>query len=172
MPGDVVTTPGRLPEVCAKHGRPASRRVKLALQSRTRISGSRALSGNVLSVGNRLGQWAQQVRITYVRDWPLCRRCALRRTTLLTTSVIMFWGGIVLLVGGFVARLVIGHASPALGMPVMLGFGLPLGAVVPFAIGSLPRLTRARTSSDGESVLVESPHAAFAARIAAHDDSQ
>lgn len=172
LPGDVVTSPGQLPDVCVKHGRPAAQRVDFAMQSRTRISGSRALSGNVLSTGNRLGQWAQQVRITHVRGWPLCRRCALRRAVLMTLSNVLFWGGLVLLAGSILGAILLepGQGKQTLLAPALLGFGLPLVAVVPFVAGSLPRLTHARTSSDGESVLIESPHPAFAEQITEHDD--
>lgn len=172
VPGGVVTSPGRLPGVCVKHGLPAVRRADFALQSRTHISGSRALSGNLFSVGNRLGQWAQQVQITHVRGWPLCRRCSVRRTGSLTAASIIFWGGLGLLVTAFVARALVGHNTVVLGIAVFLGFALPLLAVVPFVFGSLPRLTQARTSADGDSVLIDTPHARFAEQMAKHDDPQ
>lgn len=165
IPSTMVTTPGSLPDVCARHGRSTARRVDFALQSRTQISGSRALSGNVLSMGNRLGQWAQQVRVTHVRGWPLCPTCTARRRVFFWCSFVMFWGGLTALAVSLVIRLVAGEPTSALLVPALLGFGLPVLAVIPFVQGSLPRITLARTSSDGTAVVIDKPHPTFAAQL-------
>ncbi|MGW1678017.1 hypothetical protein [Saccharopolyspora sp. NPDC002376] len=45
------------------------------------------------------------------------------------------------------------------------GFFSALVSAVPFVAGSLARITRARTSDDGQFVVVEDPHPGFAAQI-------
>lgn len=54
-----------------------------------------------------------------------------------------------------------------LGGVAFAGFALLPLAAFPFSLGSLPRLTGARTSPDGAAVIIEAPTEAFAAELPA-----
>lgn len=162
LPVDVVRTPGALPPYCSRHGAPAARRVDFVLQSRVKVDGNRALSGNVLSTTDRLAQRGAKVRVSDVRGWPLCGACVRVRTVGLALAVVLFWGGLLAFAGALIAGLV-GDVPSALAVVAVLGFVAMV--VSPFALhlGALGRIVRARVSDDGQSVVVESPSAAFAA---------
>ncbi|GAB2659330.1 hypothetical protein GCM10027271_17520 [Saccharopolyspora gloriosae] len=170
VPAQVAETPGALPGCCARHGRNSARSVDFALQSRAEPQGSRAMSANPLGVAGRLGERAQKVRITRVRDWPLCTTCARQRTAGLVLANALFWGGVVLIAGALAARLITGVQSPALGAALLGGFFAAIVSVVPFVLGSLPRITGARTSEDGSEVVLTAPHPAFVTALRTADD--
>ncbi|GAA4889952.1 hypothetical protein [Saccharopolyspora cebuensis] len=166
IPAALAGSPGGLPARCVRHGAQRARSVDFALQSKVEVQGSRLLSGNLLGAAGRIGERARAVRVTQVRGWPLCRACARRRALLFGASLVAFWGGAVLLVGALVGRWVTGQPSGVLGAALVLGFFAMLAAAVPFALGSLPRVTRARTSADGSEVVISDPHPAFVAALA------
>lgn len=94
----------------------------------------------------------------------MCRTCARARAGWLTVASIVFFGGLLALVGslvvGLVASGVQAFAAVAIG-----GFILMPLAAIPFARGSLSRLVGARTSPDGASVLLHNPSNAFLAEL-------
>ncbi|GAA3365687.1 hypothetical protein GCM10020366_66580 [Saccharopolyspora gregorii] len=141
------------------------RAVDFALQSRAEPGSGRLMSANPLGMAGRLGERAQRVRITRVRGWPLCRACAWRRTTGLVLANAMFWGGLAAIAGALVVRVSAGAQSSALGALLLVGFFAALASVLPFAFGSLARVSGARTSEDGAEVVVDDPHPEFAAAL-------
>ncbi|GAA4613593.1 hypothetical protein GCM10023108_14780 [Saccharopolyspora hordei] len=164
IPVDTATTPGGLPQCCAAHGRVAVRQVDFALQSRVQVDGNRVLSSSLLGVADRIGERARRVKVARVRGWPLCRGCARRRSVLFGLSQLLFWGGLASIAAALLVRLIGGVQATFLGVLAFGGFIVALASVVPFVAGSLPRITRARTSDDGGSVIVEDPHPAFVAQ--------
>ncbi|MCX2732122.1 hypothetical protein OOZ19_17935 [Saccharopolyspora sp. NFXS83] len=167
MPAQIAETPGALPGCCARHGQDSARSVDFSLQSRAEPQGGRVMCANPLGVAGRLGERARQVRITRVRGWPLCAACVRRRTTGLVLANVLFWGGLALIAGALAARLITGVQSPALGAALLGGFLAALVSVVPFVLGSLPRITGARTSEDGAEVALSAPHPAFVSALRA-----
>ncbi|PRW62495.1 hypothetical protein [Actinopolyspora mortivallis] len=159
-------TPERLPGVCSRHGAPCTRRIDFALQSRVEVSGSRVLGGgNVLGLFGRFGERARRVAVVGVRGWPLCRRCRAMRLRWFGTAQVLFWGGLLAVLGGVLGRVVTGQTAAAFGVSLLGGFAAMLLAAVPFSLGGVPRVVRARAAGDGTRVLVDRPHPEFAARL-------
>ncbi|MFC6018556.1 hypothetical protein ACFP2T_20395 [Plantactinospora solaniradicis] len=161
-----------MPQVdrCARHGLPSARRVDFALQSRPKLTESNpALGGNVLATAGRVGEHAGKVRVTRIAGWPLCARCVRTRRWWLLVASVCFWGGLALLAGAIVARIVAGQ-SAVLGIPMIGGIVLAIASPAPFVLASLPRITKARTSDDGGAVLVRDAHPEFAAQVRATVD--
>lgn len=73
----------------------------------------------------------------------------------------MFWGGGALIGAALLARVVTGEQSLVLGGVFVGGLLAASASVIPFVLGSLPRIVQARTSDDGTFVIVENPHPAF-----------
>lgn len=167
LPADFVQRPGKLPNHCSRHGRPAVRRVDFALQSKVDIEGSRlgTVAGTgVVGMAERLGQHAKKVRVIHIKGWPLCRRCARTRASWLTLASVVFFGGLATFVGSLIVGLV-SDGVQALAAVAVAGVVLMPLAAFPFAYGSLGNLVGARTSSDGALVLVHDPSHAFLAEL-------
>lgn len=166
IPAETVDAVTPRLDCCARHGRSPAKRLGFALQSRPRLDGNRALTGNVAATAGRLGDHAGKVRVTRITDWPLCPSCLATRGIWLTVAAICFWGGLALLAGAIVARVAADGPSAALGVPMFTGIALAIVSPAPFVLGSIPRIINARTSDDGSAVVVRDPHPRFAA--AAH----
>ncbi|WP_246300417.1 hypothetical protein [Actinopolyspora biskrensis] len=161
-----LCVPESLPGVCSWHGAPCTRRIDFALQSRVEVSGNRVLGGgNVLGLFGRLGERAGKVVVTRVRGWPLCPKCLVRRLVWFGAAQVLFWGGLLAVLAAVAARVVTGETAAVFGAALLGGFAAMLLAAVPFSMGGVPRVVRARTSEGGESVLVDRPHPAFAAEV-------
>lgn len=114
---------------------------------------------------NRAEEYTSQVKITRVRDWPLCADCVRTHTTGLVLASVMFCSGLAAVVISFIAATVTDGTQPSLAVPLLGGFAAMLLAVLPLRWGSLPRLTRAWTTDDGAAVRVDDPHPEFAAGL-------
>lgn len=141
------------------------RRVDFAVQSRVRVDGDRLLSSSPLGVADRIGERARRVEVARARSWPLCRSCARRRSVLFGLAQVLFWGGLASTAAALLIRLIGGEQAAFLGVLLLGGFFAVLASVAPFVAGSLPRITRARTSDDGGCVIVENPHPTFAEQV-------
>lgn len=160
LPAELVEQ-GDLPSSCTRHGRPAARRVDFALQSKTKPTGARL---NVIGVADRLSEHVMSVQVTRVKHWPLCRRCVRTRTSWLAGSAGLLLGGLAAISGSLIALAFAGNRA-LLGLVFLLGFLAIVAAPYLFYLGSLPRLTRARTSSNGTSVEVTNPSHEFRASL-------
>lgn len=167
LPVGLVEQPGQLPRHCSRHGLPAVLQRDFLLQSQVKIEGNRFLQvggRGALGIADRLAQHGKKVRVAHVKDWPLCRKCIRARTWWLAVAFVLSFGGLAALVGS----LVVGALTD--GMPWLAGVAaggfilMPLSAF-PFVLGSLPRLTGARTAPDGASVIIENPSDAFIAEL-------
>jgi hypothetical protein len=168
LPVQFVGLPGNLPRSCARHGLPAVRGKDFALQSKVTIEGNRFMQVGgmgVLGTAERLGQYRKKVRVTDVKGWPLCSKCTRTRAWWLVAASAMFFGGLVAFAGSMFVG-VFTDGMPWLAGVAAVGFVLMPLSAVPFAQGSLSRLTGARTSPDGSSVIVENPSDAFTAELA------
>jgi hypothetical protein len=150
-----------LPDRCAAHGLPAVRRVTFAVRSNPKI-GSRA---KVFQPGytslNRAEEYAKQVKIVKVSGWPLCAKCARRRTLGLTLAGLLFFGGLVAMIAGFVVAAVDDGPNKAPMIPILVGFAAILLSPLPFRSASLPKIAQAEVTADGTSIHVAGPSAAF-----------
>ncbi|GAA2345358.1 hypothetical protein GCM10009854_22730 [Saccharopolyspora halophila] len=152
-------------DCCSAHGKRAVRRVDFALQSRTPPEGSRLLNANLLGVASRLADRAARVQVTQIVGWPLCRRCARRRNGLIVLAAVLFWGGLAAVGATLLVHLVTGAQGGALGAAGVAGLVAVPVSLVSFVLGSMPRITRARTSEDGSAVVVTEPHPGFTAAV-------
>lgn len=166
LPAGPVQQPGNLPAHCARHGRPAVKRVDFALQSKVEIEGNRTLSGNVFSTADRLSRRAEKVRVTHVKGWPLCRDCVRIRTVWLTIALIMFVGGLVAFAGSLLVGIVAAESTVQAFAGVAIG-GFVVLVLSAFALhrAGLARLVGAATAADGRTVLIVNPSDAFAAEL-------
>lgn len=153
-----------MPARCVRHGLPAVQTVDLALQSRPPLPDDLPTRGNILGLGGRLGEWGQRVKVIRVRGWPLCSKCVTQRRAWIWPTRVMFWGGLALLIGAVVARILAGPA-PLLGIPMLGGCALMLASVIPFTRASYLRITQAQTSADGSQVIITNPHPRFASEL-------
>lgn len=167
LPAEFVGRQGNLPRHCSRHGLPAVRQKDFLLQSKVKIEGNRFMQvggRGVLGMAERLDQHRKNVRVAEVRGWPLCGRCVRTRALWVSVAAAMFFGGLAVFVGSLIAAAVT-DGMPWLAGVAVAGFALlPLSAF-PFVLGSLPRLTGARTSPDGASVIVTNPSQAFTAEL-------
>ncbi|MEU6646382.1 hypothetical protein ABZ863_28070 [Saccharomonospora sp. NPDC046836] len=167
LPVDSVGQPGNLPRHCSRHGLSAVLQKDFVLQPKVKIEGNRftQVSGRgVLGMAERLDQYRKKVRVADIKGWPLCQKCTRTRALWLTVASAMFFGGLAAFVGSLIAAAVT-DGMQWLATVAVAGFALMPLAAVPFTMGSLPRLTRARTSPDGTSVIIESPSHAFTAEL-------
>ncbi|MFF5989858.1 hypothetical protein [Prauserella flavalba] len=115
-------------------------------------------------MAERLDQHGKKVRTTDVKGWPLCRKCVRTRALWLAAASALFFGGLAAFAGSLIVS-AIADGMPWLAGVAVAGFVLMPLAAVPFVLGSLPRLTRAQTSPDGASVVIENPSPAFTAEL-------
>lgn len=161
-----VCSEGRLPDRCSRHGRGQVRRKYLALQSRVQHTDVPRRGSNPLTAFARVGERARKARITWVRGWPLCATCVRTRVFWFGLVQVLFWGGVLLLVGAVVARVRIGQEE-VLAAPAVAGLAMMLCSVLPFVRGSYGRILGARTSQDGEHVILDRPAPEFVRRLPA-----
>lgn len=167
IPVEIVDAVTPRLDCCARHGESPAKRIGFALQSRPKLAGNRALTGNAAATAGRLADHASKVRVTRITGWPLCPRCVATRRRWLAVAAGCLWGGLALLAGAIVARVAAGGPSAALGIPMFAGIALVIGSPAPFVLGSVPRVINARTSDDGSAVVVRDPHPRFAAAVRA-----
>ncbi|MFI6433759.1 hypothetical protein [Rhodococcus oryzae] len=151
------------PRACSAHGLPESRRVKMMV--RTKPSASRApgrrfsITANIFSTAAGVSEDSQHAVLVKAR-WPLCRQCDLRRRVYFGSFLLMLASGLLALIAVVLIRAT-GDASPSLIWPFLIGLALLLGSVVPFVLGSLPRLTGTHAATDGSGLIVEHPDPKF-----------
>ncbi|WP_132878690.1 hypothetical protein [Tamaricihabitans halophyticus] len=151
----------RMPDHCARHGAPSVQRVAFDLQSRPPKERASVVNTNALTTYARMADWGSRVRITKVRDWPLCASCVRTRRSWRLLSRVLGYGGLGLILLAIVLRLVLGEAVPELAIPLVVGVLLGIAAPFAFARAGLARLVGARTSADGAKVILRDPHPAF-----------
>lgn len=157
---------GVLPTHCARHGRPAARRVDFALQSKVRTEGNRVRSANLLGTVSRLSRYAERVRILRVRGWPLCPACLRGRRSWLAVTLLLFIGGLAAFTGSLLTGLLVNEPPRVLAGVAAGGFVAMVLSAWPFSRAGLGRVASAFTDEHGEAIIVAAPSSAFVAALA------
>jgi hypothetical protein len=172
IPSDWLAREPQLPDRCAAHGLPAVRRVTFAVRSKPKI-GSRA---KVFQPGytslNRAEEYAKQVKIVKVSGWPLCANCVRRRTAGLVLAGLLFFGGLLAMIVGFVVAAVDDGPDKTPMIPILLGFAAILLSPLPFRFASLPKITHAEVTANGSVVHVSEASTSFAEQLPRHISDQ
>jgi hypothetical protein len=165
IPAEWLAQEPQLPDRCAAHGLPAVRRVTFAVRSNPKI-GSRA---KVFQPGytslNRAEEYAKQVKIVKMSGWPLCAKCVRRRTVRLILTGLLFFGGLLAMIAGFVVAAVDEGPNKAPIVPILLGLAAILVSPLPFRSASLPKLAHAEVTPEGSAVRVVDADTAFAEQL-------
>lgn len=161
-----------LPDRCVRHGLPAVRSVAFVVRSRPKISSRRRMLLPTHTAFDRADEYLRAVRTVTVSGWPLCATCVRERRTWLSLAGVLFFGGLAALVASFVIGGLMSGDQPLLLIPLLAGFAAILASPIPLGRGALPRLTRAETTSDGQSVRITEPHPEFVARLAASSQAR
>jgi hypothetical protein len=163
LPAGLIATGRGVPEVCARHGEPATERRAIKV-----ISRPPAWSYPLIILGGLVFLIVVLAtrKTVAVPNWPFCPRCKTLRGRLLGIGL----GLIALGVLGFVGGVAVTSSAPdssAGGFLVLFAVLVLLAGII-VAVRSAPlAVARAQTSQDGRWVLVKSAHPAFAARAAA-----
>jgi hypothetical protein len=161
IPSDWLSHEPELPVHCVQHGLPAVRRVTFAVRSNPEIGSRKKVFQPGYTSLNRAEEYARQVKIVKVSGWPLCPQCVRRRIVGLSFAGVLFFGGLLAMIAGFVVGAVDDGSNPALLIPILLGFAAVLVSPLPFRSASLPRIARAQVTADGSAVHVADPSPQF-----------
>lgn len=156
----------RLPACCTRHGRPAVQRSELAILSRPPRTGLTDGFAGVVGIAAAVHRAAAATKVTRVTNWPVCRACVRRRRGFQIATRVMFWSGLIGFAGGLLTglavRLLTGdYADSLLLAPILVGFGLLLGAAIPLTVGRPDRIGQVETTPDGRAVRFTDPDPEF-----------
>ena len=166
IPADWLATNPALPDRCVKHGRAARQRVDFVVKSRPKVSPVRKLFVPGYTALNRGEEYLSKVQFIKVRGWPLCPECVRRRRIGLSLAAVLFFGGVLALVGAVIARAAMSGDSGVLAIPMMLGFAAMLLSPWPFSWAGLPKLTQTQATPDGSAVHVDHASPEFTQQLA------
>lgn len=160
LPAHAVTA-GAVPEICARHGQPATRRRKTVFRSYTPKWAYILLLFGVLPFAIVAAVLQKRVKAP---SWPFCADCGRLRTRRLLIGI----GLVVLAVVGAVALSALMPSNDASAGPIVLVFVLlviaGLGVASTAGSGSI---ASGYVSNDGNTVHVRRAHQRFAERVAA-----
>lgn len=165
IPADWLAQNPSLPDRCAAHGLPAVRRVTFAVRSNPKISPRKKAFLPGYTSLNRAEEYARQVQIAKVSGWPLCSRCVRQRRVGLVAAGVLFFGGLLAMIGGFVAGAVDDGSNPGLLVPILTGFAAMLLSPIPLSRASLMKITRTQLTPDGTALRVSQPSSQFVAQL-------
>jgi hypothetical protein len=165
IPADWLAGEPALPDRCVRHGRPAARRVRFAIRSNPRIGSRKKVFQPGYTSLNRMAEYSRQVKIVKVSGWPLCSACARQRTAGLALTGVLFFAGLLAMIGGFVAGAMASGPNPAILLPILLGFAAVLASPWPLRLAALPRLAGAEVTPDGSAVRVTGASPEFTAQL-------
>lgn len=160
-------------EVCSVHGQPSVRRLRLAVQWRpdredtVRVGPASVPAPRLIGNFTRNVQHVAEVVLVEAVDWPVCAQCRWRRRRWIWPAAAMFWGGLVVFATIAVLAVVRGEPQAQLLVPGLLAPVIAFSAAVPFVVASWLNITRVRGTPDGSAVIVDDPHPAFRAAVAA-----
>ena len=122
IPADWLAQEPPLPDHCVRHGRPAVRRVTFAVRSNPRIGSRKKVFQPGYTSLDRAEEYAEQVKIVKVSGWPLCESCVRHRTLGLAGAGVLFLGGLLAMIAGFVIGALDDGTNRALLIPILIGF--------------------------------------------------
>jgi hypothetical protein len=165
-----LSTGSGVPEVCARHGEPAIKRVNTTMSSRppwwTYLLGGGLLAFLVVSV---TGHTRKAVSVS---GWPLCARCRTRQIITLGVGLLAIAAGLAAFVVGLragqAAYLADSTTNSTWWLWVLLGgLAVALAGVFVALHARAQGTAGAAVSRDGGAVVVRRSHERFAARAAA-----
>jgi hypothetical protein len=165
IPTDWLAQEPELPDRCVQHGLPAVRRETFAVRSNPKIGSRKKVFQPGYASLNRAEEYARQVKIVKVSGWPLCRRCVQRRTVGLALAGVLFLGGLLAMIAGFVVAAVGDGPNGAPLIPILLGFAAILVSPLSLRWASLQRLAQAEVTTDGSAVHIADPSQDFVERL-------
>lgn len=166
LPAELVQEPGNLPEHCSRHGRPAAKQADFPLPVKKRPAASASLTNNAFSAASKATDRARKPRALLVKGWPLCPACVRSRTVWLTTTFVLFFGGLVAFFGALGMQIALEDPPVnTLALIAMLGFLAMVAAALPSYLASHSRLAKANPTPDGTSVIVIEPSDEFRAGL-------
>ncbi len=162
LPAELVQEPGNLPEHCSRHGRPAAKRADFPLPVKKRPAASASLTNNAFNTVSKTNERTKRPRALLVKGWPLCPACVRSRTVWLTTTFVLFFGGLVAFFGALGVQVAL-DTPPVntLALLAMIGFVAMAAAALPSYLASHARLVKANPTPDGASVIVIDPSEEF-----------
>jgi hypothetical protein len=152
MPANWVANNYEMPAVCARHGQPAARAVRITLINKPSRWAYFGLVG-------LLTTWAVQVKVK-APSWPFCAACVARHTRF---QIIGSAGLAVAVVIGAVGLL------PAAGLSWLVPVGIIVAMIGAAFLGNggWRSLSGAFVEDEGQTIEVPEPHPAFAAQARA-----
>ena len=154
-----------LPDRCVQHGLPAVRRTTFAVRSNPTIGSRKKVFQPGYTSLNRADEYVRQVKFVKVTGWPLCQQCVRRRTLGLALASVLLFGGLLVMIGGFVVATVGDGPNKALLIPILVGFAAVLVSPLPFRWASLLRLSQAEVTTDGAAVQVHDASQGFTRQL-------
>ncbi|MPY97675.1 MAG: hypothetical protein GEU97_06670 [Actinophytocola sp.] len=162
LPAELVQEPGNLPDHCSRHGRPAAKQADFPLPVKKRPASSASLTNNAFSAASKATDRAKRPRALLMKGWPLCQACVHSRTMWLTTTFVLFFGGLVAFFGALGVQIALDDPPVnTLALLAMIGFVAMVAAALPSYLASHARLTKATPTPDGDSVIVIDPSDEF-----------
>jgi hypothetical protein len=155
------TAPG-MPSVCAGHGLPAVRYEEIRVPSWPKVR--RGFGGLLADLGE-VAEAIRPTRLTVITGWPLCEQCAGTSALRRRLTAVLFFGGLALVGGGLLARLVLGHPTLWLALPMIAGLVTMITSPWVWRAGLAAQISRAVTSEDGQYVLLRKPSPEFAEQL-------
>jgi hypothetical protein len=162
IPSFWVSTGAGIPEVCARHGEPATVRANVSMVSRPAWWAYLLIPFGVLPFILAVRYTRKTVEVA---GWPFCARCRTWRRAVLLSGLSIIGAGVVMF------AIYVQRADTATGSNPLDWFGV-IGLVVAIvgifvATRATPRATAgAAVSRDGSGIAVPQPHERFAARAA------
>lgn len=159
--------------VCSAHGEPSVRRLHLAIPWRpvredtVQVGHTSVAKPRMGGNGTRALRHVAEVVLVETVDWPVCARCRWQRRRWIWPAALLLLGGLTSFGTVAVLAVVRGEAQRQLVAPALGGVLAVLLATVPFVVASWLRITRARGTPDASAVVVDDPHPAFRAAVAA-----
>jgi hypothetical protein len=170
IPADWVAAGHGMPEVCSRHGAPASIRKRITINSMAARRSNLIwfVSPVTFLTAARAGRKRVRARL-----WPFCPACQGSRVRLLAISIGCFTLCVLAFVG-FVAAIMSEDSSGAPAVPsltvlfVLIGVGLLaiVAGVAVTARGTMAAIAGARVCPDGGWVLVRNAHVNFVQQVA------
>ena len=165
IPADWLAQEPPLPDRCVAHGLPAVQRKTFAVRSNPKISSRKKVFLPGYTALNRAEEYASQVKIVKVSGSPLCTRCVRQRSIGLVLAGVLFFGGLLAMMTGFVIGALDDGSNRALLIPILLGLAATLLSPLSLRSASLPKLTRTEAADDGSAVHVTEASFSFAQQI-------
>ena len=160
LPASMVSHGVGLPDVCSRHGRPATHRRQMVIESR-----SPGWTYVTILAGLLLFWILRAVfrKAIVTPAWPFCDHCRRRRLVAIVLASAIVAAGVVTMVAPFAS----GYTDAAV-RTLAVGLVIAMLGYVGFHWATLAAVARVRLTHDGQQVRVTRPSDAFVAQFHAH----